>query len=503
MFDYSLVFLSPSVNTLSPQTLDISLFFTEDSGGSQKAKEAYMNVSVKPELPSGFPDYGPTQMLAIKRILGAIERVYRRFGFVPLQTSIGHKRLVLTGGEASSGRKWDMRVDSANISTDDEQRVTARFDLTVPLARYVAANMGELRFPFRRYECGEVFRGESPQAGRFCQFTQFDADIVGAPTGPADAEIILCMAAVMRELGITRFLIKVNNRKILNGFAERVGLSPGSTEAAMLLRIMDKADKIGLDGVLSELAGKAESEENKTFVFDSDQLDQVRAFMTLTEGITTNTMRLATLKGYFAQGGAGAEGVAELEQIASLLEAGGMPAESWMVDSSVARGLGYYTGPVFETTLLDKPELGSVYSGGRFDDLVARFTNSSLPAVGASVGVSRLLAALTSLNALGEPEPEVNVFIVRMDAKLELDYFILAAELRATGLSVELGMSHQDMSMKAQMATALARRAPFILFYGDREKQSSTVQVKVTADRSQRAIARTDLAHELLTFLRP
>lgn len=457
---------------------------------------------VKPELPGGFKDYSPQQVLARQKMLRAIEKVLRLFGFVPLQTSIAQRRRVLTGGKPTENRLWDMRVSTDRITSDEEQMVTARFDLTVPLARYVAENMGTLVFPFRRYESGDVFRGESPQAGRFCEFMQYDADIVGAATGPADAEIILCMAAVMRELGIERFLIKVNDRKVLNGFAERVGFAAGSKSAAALLRVMDKADKVGIDGVLAELRAKAAPEgEEEAFGFDDARCELVRGFMSLTDGLATNAERLAALSAYFGGAGIGAEGVRELELIASLLTAGGMPEDKWTVDASVARGLGYYTGPVFETTLLDLPSFGSVYSGGRFDDLVARFTGESLPAVGASVGVDRLFAALEKLGAIGGVEPDVDAYIVTMDPALMPAYFAMKAELMAAGIRVEINMNYQDTSPRAQMGFGLSRRAPVLLFYGSDDAAKGTVGVKNTATRKQASVPRAELAKEILTIL--
>lgn len=457
---------------------------------------------VKPELPGGFKDYSPQQVLARQKMLRAIEKVLRLFGFVPLQTSVGQRRKVLTGGKPTENRLWDMRVSTDRITSDEDQMVTARFDLTVPLARYVAENIGTLVFPFRRYEYGDVFRGESPQAGRFCEFMQYDADIVGAATGPADAEIVLCMAAVMRELGIDRFLIKVNNRKVLNGFAERVGFAAGSKSAAALLRVMDKADKIGIAGVLAELAAKTAPEgEEEAFDFDNAKLTAVSGFMTLTDGLATNAERLAALGAYFGGEGIGAEGVRELELIASLLTAGGMPEDKWVVDASVARGLGYYTGPVFETTLLDLPKFGSVYSGGRFDDLVARFTGESLPAVGASVGVDRLFAALEKLGAIGDVEPDVDAFIVTMDPALMPEYFAMKAELMAAGIRVEINMNYQDNSPRAQMGFGLSRRAPVLLFYGSDDAAKGVVGVKNTVTRKQSPVPRADLAREILTIL--
>ncbi len=461
-----------------------------------------MDKLVKPDLPGGFKDYSPQQMLARGRILRTIELVYRRFGFVPLQTSIGQRRVVLTGGKPVENRLWNLHVGGDRLVLDEERMVTARFDLTVPLARYVAENIGKITFPFRRYEVGDVFRGESPQAGRYCEFGQFDADIVGAATGPADAEIILCMYAVMEALGIERFLIRVNNRKILSGFAERVGFSAGSKSAAALLRIMDKADKINVDGVLAELRAKEAPEgEEEAFGFDDARCELVSSFMALTDGLQTNAQRLQALSSYFNGEGIGADGVRELELIAQLVQAGGIPAERWVVDASIARGLGYYTGPVFETTLLDKPELGSVYSGGRFDDLVARFTGESLPSVGASVGVDRLFNALERLGMVENPEPDVDVFIVTMDPAFAPAYFAMAAELRAAGVRVEVNMNYQDTSTRAQMSFALARRAPVILFYGSGDATSGTVAVKNTATRKQVSIPRSELVREVLTIL--
>ena len=456
----------------------------------------------KPEQPAGFRDYSPAQMITRRQMIQKIESVYLRFGFLPLQTSTGHKRHVLTGGKNISNRLWNMHVDTSSLMTEDDQHVSARFDLTVPLARFVASHIGEISWPFRRFEVGNVFRGESPQAGRYCEFMQFDADIVGAHAGPADAEIISCMATVMRELGIERFVIKINSRKILNGFAAQFGFQPNSGSTAALLRTMDKLDKIGLNGVLSELKSKTPppGEEN-IFAFDEQQIERVIEFLQLTEGCSTNHERLSVLERYFKDG-PGQEGVEELKLIAQLLEASGVNAEQWMIDPAVARGLGYYTGPVFETFLLDKPEFGSVYSGGRYDDLVARFTGESLPSVGTSIGVDRLFAALESLGVINHDQSEVDVFIITMEPKLLGDYFAMASELRQAGIRVEVNMNYQDTSMRAQMSIALKRGAPVVLFYGGRDAAAGTVAVKDTRTRKQENVKRETLVEwvsELLT----
>ena len=307
----------------------------------------------------------------------------------------------------------------------------------------------------------------------------------------------------MEALGIQRFVIRVNDRKVLNGFAERCGFSAGSKSASALLRIMDKADKIGISGVFAELRAKEAPEgEEEVFNFDDARCALVEQFIALTNGLATNDERLAVLKTYFNGEGIGADGVRELELIASLLRAGGMPEDKWELDASVARGLGYYTGPVFETRLLDMPSnFGSVCSGGRFDDLVARFTGNSLPAVGTSVGVDRLFAALETLGAIGEPEPDVDVFIITMDPALTPDYFAMAMELRAAGVRVEINMNYQDASNRAQMTIGLSRRAPVMLFCGSKDAENGTVGVKDTRTRVQKSVPRAELVKEILTIL--
>ncbi len=480
---------------------------------------------VKPEIPGGFNDYSPEQTLARKWMFARIEETLRLFAFVPLQTSIVQRREVLTGGKPIENRLYDLTINldevlagampGATKSQKDrfdafllgkKDRITLRFDLTVTLARYVAEHMKDLVFPFRRYECSDVARGESSQEGRFNLFGQFDADIVGAEVGMADAEIIRCMASVMKNLGIERFMIKVNDRKVLNGLAERVGFPLGSKAAAALLRTMDKVDKIGVDGVINELCSKTAPEgEEEAFSFDDARCNLVRGFMSLVDGLTTNTDRLAALSAYFAGEGIGAEGVRELELIASLLAASGMPEDKWIIDPSVARGLGYYTGPVFETSLLDEPTFGSVYSGGRYDDLVARFTGKSLPCVGASVGVDRLFAALEKIakrtGIKRTDESSVDVYIVTMDPALVPEYFGMASELRDNRISTEINMGYQDSSLRGQMATARARRARVMLFYGPDNVAAGTVGVKNTTTREQVDVPRGELVSAVLTAL--
>ena len=455
-------------------------------------------MSIKPELPKGFKDYSPTQTLRRQSMLRSIEEVYRRFGFVPLQTSVGQRRRVLTGDVEIENRLWDMKIDQSREREEDSGQVTARFDLTVPLARYVAENIAETTFPFRRYEYGDVFRGETPQAGRFCEFMQFDADIVGAPIGPADAEVILCMSAVMEALGIERYVIKVNTRKLLNGLAEQLGFSLDSPLTLRLFRVMDKVDKIGLDGVLRELSS---AQDETLSPLTAPQLEHVRVFMELSTFEGGPEQRLEAISALFGDEGAGAEGVEELRVVTALLNAGGMPPEKWVIDTSIARGLGYYTGPVFETYLSDLPEIGSVYSGGRYDGLISRFTGEPLPSIGTSVGVDRLFTALEKLEVRSAIEPDVDVYILTMSSSIMPAYFEMAAELRAAGLRVELNMSHQSSVMKAQMKIALARRAPVLIFCGSGDLKADKIGVKDARTRSQVNVTRAEVLSQVKVFL--
>lgn len=443
---------------------------------------------VKAELPSGFAEYGGAALAARNRMVEAILRVYRRYGFTPLDTSIVQRTEVLVGEEGDN-ILWETRRSTSK----DPATESLRFDLTVGLARYVAEHATELTFPFKRCEDGYVFRGEAAQIGkgRFNGFIQCDADIVGAPMGTADAEIVLCMADVMAEIGVERFVIKLNNRKVLDGLVAKLGYAIDGDDAKGILRVLDKADKKGVDGVVAILQQTVPSTEKdgdpSSFAFDDAKAAMVREFMTLTDGMTTNEERLGVLGEYFGNEGIGAEGVAELELLARYITAGGIRPDVWVVDTSVVRGLSYYTGTVFEMILPDAVPLGigSVYSGGRYDYLLSRFTRDSMPCVGASVGVTRLFAALSALGLLGEPEPTVDVYILSMDAALTDRYFALAAEARAAGLRVEIGMSHQDMSMKAQMGTALKRGAPIVAFFGGNEAATHTMQLKDTRIHKQ------------------
>src|SRR3989344_3373173 len=351
-----------------------------------------MSKYINPELAGGFRDYLPEDMIPRQKMFDTIRDVFERFGFVPLDTPGLEKEEILTGGDPN----FRMQIFRAGLRAGDEG-LALRFDLTVPLARVVSAYGEKLEKPFKRYQIGKVWRGEKPQAGRFREFVQFDA------------EIVALIYETLTALGLSRFVIKVNNRKILNGLPSLVGFE--LTSNAEVLRIIDKLDKIGWDGVKVELAEKLNLSDSQT--------DKLKQFIDIRSDSQEETLaRLAELG---ADSPNIVEGSNELKEIISHIRSLGIPDRMWRIDLSVARGLGYYTGPVFETTLTDIPEIGSVFSGGRFDDLVARFGERSVPATGASVGVDRLFAAMDKLGLVKKEKTVAQVLVLNFDSQAE-DY---------------------------------------------------------------------------------
>jgi len=335
---------------------------------------------IEPKLASGFKDYLPEDMIPRQEMFDKIRAVFENFGFVPLDTPGLEKDEIITGGDPD----FKMNVWHASIK-DDSEKMALRFDLTVPLARVIAGNP-DIKKPFKRYQIGKVWRGERPQAGRYREFVQFDADIVGSASILADAEIIAIMNATMIALEIPNFLIRINNRKILNGLAEYADFSSDKNSA--VLRSIDKLDKQGWDKVSAELC-------DAKIGLTSEQAEAIKKFVDLRADTPTETLNAAEV--LMARSPTAMSGIIELREIVDAVRAMGVPDNRWKIDLSVARGLGYYTGPVFETVLTDILEIGSVFSGGRYDGLVSKFSAQSVPATGASVGVDRLFAALSKL----------------------------------------------------------------------------------------------------------
>lgn len=440
----------------------------------------------KAVTPKGFRDYFGADVVERADMLDAIAEVYRSFGFEPLETS------AVETVEALG--KFLPDVDRPNEGVfawqeeDDGTWLALRYDLTAPLARVYAQFRNDLPTPYRRYAMGPVWRNEKPGPGRFRQFYQCDADTVGSASPASDAEICGMLCDTLEAVGIPRgdYVVRINSRKVLNGVLETMGLGEGTDDRReAVLRTIDKFDKVGETGV-RELLTKGRLDASGAFIdgvgLSADQAEPVLAFLTSRQEDGAAT--LANLRAAVGASQTGAEGVADLEHIASLLEAQGYGADRVVIDPSVVRGLGYYTGPVFEAELTfeitdekGRPrQFGSVAGGGRYDDLVKRFTGQSVPATGVSVGVDRLLAALRAKGRMGR-RAIGPVVVTVMDRDRMADYMAMAAELRAAGLRAEVYLGNPK-NFGNQLKYADKRNSPVAVIEGADEKARGVVQIK-------------------------
>lgn len=434
-----------------------------------------MSERVKPEVLGGFRDYLPADMINRQRFIDKIQGVYERFGFVPLDTPALERSSVL----GTDSPDFGMEVYRFNAGDQD---VTLRFDLTVPLARVIAA-YPELSKPFKRYQVGKVWRREKPQAGRFREFMQFDADIVGSKSMMADTEIIIIIYTVMKELGIDDFLIRFNDRKILNALPSYVGFDPQKINA--VLRVIDKLEKIGVDGITEDLMRQPENQYDETALdFSAEAVQRILRFLQISGDSIEILRKLGEI---FGDNEIGRQGISELEEICKNLIVVGLPEENWKVDLSVARGLDYYTGPVFETTLLDLPSIGSVFSGGRFDGLIGRFTQNSIPATGASIGVDRFYAALEQLGKIKPVSTLTRVLVTVFNEELARRSLEFAQNLRTAGINAEMYLG-DDNTLKAQMVYAVKQEIPFLVIIGPEEAMAGMVKLKNLATREQQVL---------------
>jgi histidyl-tRNA synthetase len=443
------------------------------------------------ETPKGFRDYFGAEVAERTAMLAQIAEVYHRYGFDPLETS------AVETVEALG--KFLPDVDRPNDGVfawqdEDADWLALRYDLTAPLARVAAQHRNELPSPYRRYAMGPVWRNEKPGPGRFRQFYQCDADTVGAPTVAADAEICAMLADALETVGIPRgdYLVKVNNRKVLNGVMEVAGvLDPSdpdrfSHERGIVLRAIDKIDRLGDVGVRA-LLGEGRRDESgdvtKGAGLSAEQAEVVMGFMAAKRADGAATV--ARLRELVGASQIGLDGVQELETIADLLAAQGYGPDRISIDPSVVRGLGYYTGPVFEAELtfeiLDekgrKRQFGSVAGGGRYDDLVKRFTGQAVPATGISIGVDRLLAALRAKGRIGAEATPGPVVVTVMDRDRMADYMAIVGELRAAGIRAEVYLGN-PRNFGNQLKYADKRQSPVAIIQGADEAARGVVQVK-------------------------
>ena len=445
---------------------------------------------LKARLPRGLGDRGPAEIAATRRMLETIRAVYERYGFEPVETPA----IEYTDALGKFLPDQDRPNEGVfSFQDDDEQWLSLRYDLTAPLARYVAENFDALPKPYRSYREGFVFRNEKPGPGRFRQFMQFDADTVGSASPAADAEICMMAADTMEALGIPRgsYVVKVNNRKVLDGVLEAIGLG-GEANAGkrlIVLRAVDKLDRLGIEGVKA-LLGPGRKDESGDFTkgagLEGSAIDRVLDAISAQAGDSDVVLAKLNLK----SSNLSEEGVSELRSIAELVRAAGYDDDRIKMDASVVRGLEYYTGPVYEVELTfpiegegGKPvRFGSVAGGGRYDGLIARFRGEPVPATGFSIGVSRLTAALQHLGKIDtKPEPGPVVVTVFPDLPIA-QYQRLVAQLRdaeyAPGKKIRAELYLGSGKFGAQMKYADKRGSPCVVIQGGNEKEKGEVQIK-------------------------
>ena len=414
---------------------------------------------IKPRTLSGFMELLPGKQAQMERMMSILRQTYAQYGFAALDTPVIEDAQILLAKGGGETEKQIYRF------TKGDSDLAMRFDLTVPLAKYVALHYNDLAFPFRRYQIGKVYRGERAQRGRFREFYQADIDIIG--DGKLDilneAEIPSIIYNIFNRFGLTRFQIRVNNRKILNGFYAMLGLSEKSGD---IMRTVDKLDKIGAEKVKGLLLSECGVEESAA--------DEILKFIAITG---SNAEVIAALEGYVGRNETFDLGLGELKAVCENLGAFGVPEENFAVDLTIARGLDYYTGTVYETTLLDHPEIGSVCSGGRYDNLAGYYTTQSLPGVGISIGLTRLFYVLDEQNLLNS---EVNTcacdaLVIPMTST-PAAAIALSTELRNQGLRVQLYGEQKKFKQKMTYANKLG--VPYIVLLGDDEIAEGKCSVK-------------------------
>ena len=421
---------------------------------------------IKPRTLSGFMELLPAPQAQMERMMQILRETYALYGFYPLDTPVLESSEVLL---AKGGGETEKQIYRFQKGDSD---LAMRFDLTVPLAKYVALNYGQLAFPFRRFQIGKVYRGERAQRGRFREFYQADIDIIG--DGQLDiineAEIPSIIYKTFSRMGLKRFKIRINNRKVLNGFFAMLGLTE---RAGDVMRTIDKLEKIGADKVREILVEDCSA--------SAEQADEILKFITI-EGGTQGILTM--LEQYKGKNDVLDQGIEELGTVARYMEAFGVPADHFEIDLTIARGLDYYTGTVYETTMLDHPEIGSICSGGRYDNLAEYYTDKKLPGVGISIGLTRLFFVLQDKQYLNDNPPPSPADVLILPMTDDLGPAIeLATRLRENGVRVQLHCEKKKFKAKITYADKLA--IPYVIFMGEDEIANGVVALKELATGEQ------------------
>jgi len=439
-----------------------------------------VSATRKPQVLKGFRDYLPEHMLLRQQVLGIIRDVFEKHGFEPLDTPALEYMEILTG-KAGENEKL-----MYHFADQGEREVGLRYDLTVPLARVVAMHQNDFVLPFKRYHMAPVWRAEKPQRGRFREFWQCDADIVGPSSSLADAEAISVLTDALHAIGLSQAVVVINHRKLLSALAEMAGVS--SDQAPMVYRSIDKLDKIGRDGVHADLTKNGVA---------SDAADNILDIVT-TKGSNDELLDMAATR--LADYPNGVEAVQELRDLIDTIELLGVPKHAYRIDLALARGIDYYTGPVYEA-VVEEPKVGSVAGGGRYDGLVGTFLGRDIPATGISLGIERILEVIQEFDLLPIRKSVADVFMVYVPDTLA-DASAIARELRSQGIRVDQSVL-TNKGIGAQLKYADRRGIPFAVILGPDELARDEVSVKDLASGEQKTVERNLLPQELEVLLHP
>ncbi len=445
---------------------------------------------IKPRTMPGVMELLPRDQIAFQRMLDVIRRNDERFGFLPIETPVIELSEVLltkTGGETERQVYFVQSTGALEKGGEGVPELALRFDLTVPLARYVAEHEHDLAFPFRRYQMQRVYRGERAQRGRFREFYQCDVDILGkdALSLRFDAELPAVIHAIFSELDIGPFTIQINNRKLMRGFFEGLGIADPERQGAVL-RDVDKLDKRGPEAVFDTLVGEG-------FGLADEVVRRIMDFVKLRSH--SHAQALQILSDLGSGSDSFNQGIAELREVIELVRAFGVPEANYCINLSIARGLDYYTGTVYETTLNDYPQIGSICSGGRYDNLAGNYTKSHLPGVGISIGATRLFWQLREAGLLRDADSSVDALVALMDEAHLADYLHIARSLRVAGINTEVQLEAKKLARQMQYADRAGIR--FVVLAGEDEAARGAVTVKDLRREQQFEVKREDLAATL------
>ena len=426
---------------------------------------------IKPQIPKGFRDFLPPQKVTRQHVIDTIRNVFELFGFEPLETPALEYASILEGKYGEEGEKLIYKFDDRG-----GRKVALRYDLTIPLSRVIAMYPA-LPKPFKCYQISPVWRADKPQKGRFREFWQCDADIVGSESMFADAEVITTIYHILKALNFKQFKIKINNRKLLNGIAQSLGFQV--EKISSLLRIIDKLEKKGMEGIQDEMLKQG---------FQKENIDNILKLFNINYG---NTVDLIDLKSRFSDSALVVEGIQELEELFSHLSSMEVDSNCYCFDLSLARGLDYYTGPIFETTV-DEPKIGSISGGGRYDNLIGMFSDTDFPATGSSFGLERIITVMEELSIVPSHSTTIEVLMTLFSPDMHKDSLRVASLLRSTGIKTEVYFTHDKL--KKQLTYASNKGIPFVIIEGPDEKKDNKVILRNMIKGIQKSVAFDDLA---------